>query len=253
MRKIRFVSDRKNAEGRFSPNDSEFHNALEMELKNEFRALATFQRFAAESGFVLPQFPRILGSPSESRSTVRHPDINWHLDKHYENWEVLLPLIGISQHSGIPTRFLDVTLHPWKACHFAAHSWENHEPKDIAVWALRARKGLSVHRPIVAENQRILAQSGALLLNHEAEYYFLEKGRWPTIPIEEAEVMEVDWEDIASGSVNPSTLQFVLGKDHVPELIELLHREGVTEATLMWSLEGVANTLKRRWQLGKPY
>lgn len=236
-----------------SVGDEKFHKLSES-ITKEIKAVGSFQRLAAKCGYSIPKFPITIGSGKEVNNANNGMNvIEWRLDSGNLNWEALWELVGIAQHNGIPTRFLDATLHPWKACHFAISGWEDHERADVAVWAIKNTPGhVYFERPTSYRNDRLMAQEGLLFQWRNAEKWFLEHGSWPTMPTIDYDSMDQELQELETPA-KPHLIKFVLAAEHVPDLAELLYREHITEAHLMASYESVANTLKQRWALGKVY
>src|ERR1700676_2454222 len=106
--------------------------------------------------------------------------------------------IGVAQHYGVPTRFLDWTFNPTFAAFFAQ---ENYAPdidqSDLCVWALDMNAvnsmyhweggvGRCLMRPIIPRrrgNEFILVQDGLLLeIEHKwALNFFVQNGAWPSV------------------------------------------------------------------------
>ncbi len=63
-----------------------------------------------------------------------------HLQDDQSTWPMpeLLPIFGLAQHYGIPTRLLDWSLNPFVAAFFAAQPIQAPTPTHLAVWILNA-------------------------------------------------------------------------------------------------------------------
>jgi FRG domain-containing protein len=176
--------------------------------------------------------------------------------------------IGIAQHYGVPTRFLDWTFNPIFAVFFAQ---EDHAPTleniDLCVWALDlnaienmllSEGGISrcILRSILPRrrgNDFILAQDGLLIeIEHKwALEFFAEHGAWPAI--EEVVValnneQEYNADDPTAYIYDvdhPMLRRIVLPASEIPELRIMLEREGITREKLMPTLENAARSAIR--------
>lgn len=168
--------------------------------------------------------------------------------------------IGLAQHHGIQTHFLDWSDYALFAVHFACLEGVVESQFDIAVWALnenvfqnlRAPKNFSdytsltvsdvlkVFRSTPQTNQYLAAQKGAFTYyskSSQVTEFYNNNSRWPGIN-ELLENREVD---------HPVLLKIVLQKKHVKRLRELIDREQITKAHLMPTLDNVAETVIARF------
>lgn len=171
--------------------------------------------------------------------------------------------IGIAQHYGIPTRFLDWTFNPLFAVFFSQDDrTQNLDQIDLCVWALDINAipmmhhwqdgtGRNLMRSIVPRrrgNDFITAQDGLLLeIEHKwALSYFENHGDWPDVQdvvyaINKEEETSPEEPDYYLYDLDhPMLRRIVLPASEIPSLRLMLHREGVTREKLMPTLENVA-------------
>ena len=187
-------------------------------------------------------------------------------DRDYELYKFCThEIVGLAQHHGVPTPFLDWTRKPEIAVHFATELPKDKKLTDIAVFALNIGSNQSPIRPDAypenilsgyilnnenkykrlpfeikfdapAKNSYLAAQHGIFTLPKSLNYYFASGEMQPLceyISIKEKE--------------NTILKKFVLNKDEVPNLRKLLDRDGITEAHLKPSFDGVASSIISRW------
>lgn len=106
---------------------------------------------------------------------------------HFQNdqptWPMpeLLPIFGLAQHYGIPTRLLDWSLNPFVAAFFAAQPIQPQTPAHLAVWILNAtaiknqrlpdteNNIIKIIEPPTANNPNLKLQQGVFTLQPYAE------------------------------------------------------------------------------------
>jgi hypothetical protein len=176
--------------------------------------------------------------------------------------------IGVAQHYGVPTRFLDWTFNPIFAIFFAQDEQApNLDQSDLCVWALDMNAidlmlhwedsvGRNLLRAIVPRrrgNEFITAQDGLLLeIEHKWALEFFERNAtWPSVQ-EVVVALNGELEYREDGSyvydvpnakamiLHPMLRRIVLPAREIPKLRLMLEREGITREKLMPTLENVS-------------
>jgi FRG domain len=176
--------------------------------------------------------------------------------------------IGIAQHHGVPTRFLDWSFNPVFAAFFAQQDYApGLDRTDLCVWAMDMNAvnsmyhweggvGRTLIRPFVPRrrgNDFIFAQEGMLLeIEHKwALNFFTQHGVWPAVEdvvVElnnEAEYFEEDPDSYIYDSDHPMLRRIILPAPEIPRLRVMLEREGITRERLMPTLENAARAAIR--------
>lgn len=162
------------------------------------------------------------------------------------------PDVGLAQHSGIPTRLLDWTTHPYVALFFAASDKMAHEKygDGISVWALN-RMAIELNKevfkyvvefvsPFRDSNQFMRAQHG-LFTRTIGNEFFDTHDRWPSLE----EVIA----QISMSTETPLLRNVIVPQKFVDSILRRLWRMGIYSASLMPTLPKVAETAMEKWRL----
>lgn len=154
----------------------------------------------------------------------------------------------MAQHYGVPTRLLDWTESPLIAAFFAAWNVSALDGSDsqesefsvicLGTQLLRKVTSLQYVSAPRAQNPFLRAQSGAFTLIRNANRFFLENGRWPSI------------EDTVANERDPGThytrlpiIRLSLPVTEADNLLRLLYRLDVSKLTVMPSFDNAAKDL----------
>ncbi len=238
---------------------SEEHKAASYAYTACYLAIRDFHQLSLEVG--LTEELAELNDPFSLAGT----NIRTYGNKEYYKF-CALQIVGLAQHHGIPTPFLDWTRKPEVAVHFASQLDENSKHEDLAVYALkmgnkftpfapgrgpagilkcytRNSKGERFRLPFLmkldapAKNSYLAAQHGIFTLVKSLESLF-DTGTCSSL---EESIANMD------GIEEPILKKFILRKGERRNLRKLLDREGLTEAHLKPSFDSISNFVKSRW------
>jgi len=222
------------------------------QVEGEIRTLAEFCRRVDDSGLRIPAridgpvlryFRKLIAGYSATDTWAQWPP------------EELLPVLGIAQHYGVPTRLLDWSEHPFKAAYFCLSEKVLSRPAEgkVVVWALG---GLDLYAfPILwktagkspitlitvprADNPNLHAQQGV---------FTLHKTRFDAAGPPDRTPLDTLVANLTNVSFRVS--RFTLPQTEAPNLLTLLARFGVSAATMYPGYAGCAQVLRDLQTLG---
>lgn len=239
-----------------------FYNA-ESELVAQFSDLARDVRINLSTGFVRPTMNHI-------SMGYREPDFARE-DNTVDHYCPSLRLLPLAQHHGLPTRLLDFTRNPLNAILFGISGRTGGNGSgDMAVWAIKTDSWF--HRqfmnPILILDQNefesddfILSQEGCFVHFKHGIEWLMKHRRWPALEdvVQTTVAALVNSQESGEGArfkliqereqnCFPIIRKMTLPHAEIPELREMLRREGISLAHLMPTLEHVAETVLERWR-----
>lgn len=220
------------------------------QIEAEIMTLAEFSRIVDKAGMHLSV--SISGLILEYFLKLRR---EYHETNTYHSWppEELLPLLGLAQHYGIPTRLLDWSENPLKAAYFSVCKVKT-EVEKVAIWALTGlglqqfptlwkaagRSLLTLVKAPYADNPNLHAQQGIHTI-YRTELFDLqtEPDRRP---------LDILLSGISGNNVL-RILKFTLPASEASSLLRLLAKWNISAATLFPGYKGCADAFheQRHW------
>ena len=235
----------------------------------EYRAVSQFIRAVDTVGLRITNAGQLFLSRNDPRIIFGEEWAN-----EWPRTEIMEPL-ALAQHYGVPTRLLDFTENPLVASYFAAQSAlssmsnegsDKNKSTSLAVWVVDLRfirtliedswpdpERIAEVRVPRAENSFLHAQSGFFIYDRGANDLMTQRSfltidgaisdrsiSWKADRERKGKPAEGDWFD------DPPIRKARLHVRHAPELLRELSIRGITQESLMPSLDLVINSLNFR-------
>lgn len=229
-----------------TPAQTNRREYLAQHIHAELRAVQLFLESADKVGINTPLDYNSLALHQKMFDDLRS-DQELELDSEFPS-PPFLTSMAMAQHYGVPTRLLDWTESPLIAAYFAAEQASARTGSDrersefsiicLGTQLLRKVSSLKYVSAPRASNPFLRAQRGAFTLIKNANQYFLDNGRWPSI-----EDVVSNERDLGTLYTRPPLIRFSLPTDEADNLLRLLYRLDVSKLTVMPSFENAAEHL----------
>ncbi len=178
--------------------------------------------------------------------------------------EELLPLLGLAQHHGVPTRLLDFTWDARIACYFAATQALREKSTSFSVWAVNAAQ-----LQMDVEIRKRILETGAVTTDPGARFVFVDASFNPRLRAQRGLfILAREYETQIPGNEGPPTWQpieymsipalrakgirrFDLSRRLAPELLAHLARSGVDASAVYPDHAGAWLSVQERVKLAQ--